>query len=147
MRGRMLTVLAAGLLVAADAPGDAAKQDAQALQGGWALVSGEYSRGKFSPEEVRKIRADFRGDTVVFKLGDETLKSLYKLDPTQKPKVIDLTSTDSRTRDRTYLGIYSLEGDTLKICFSESEQERPKEFAAEGQPGVRTLFVLRREKK
>jgi uncharacterized protein (TIGR03067 family) len=43
------------------------------------------------------------------------------------------------------LGIYALQGDRLKLCFSEREQERPTEFAAEGKSGLRTFLVLRHE--
>jgi hypothetical protein len=53
------------------------------------------------------------------------------------PKVTKTTKT------QTMKGIYSLEGDTLKICFGKDETERPKELTSKnGQ----TLLVLKRAK-
>src|SRR5947208_14011459 len=79
--------------------------------------------------------------------GKEGLQSTYVVYPAKKPKAVDLKSRQGETKGRIYLGIYELEGDSLKICFSEHEQHRPTEFVARGTPGIRTLFVLEREKK
>ena len=120
---------------------------AETLQGAWQAVSGEYSKERISPKEAKTIRLVFKGDTLTMEVGKEVLKSTYMLHSAKKPKAIDLKSTEGKTKGWTYLGIYELDGDSLKICFSEYEQDRPTEFAAEGKPGIRTLFVLEREKK
>ncbi len=74
---------------------------------------------------------------------EDQVNTWYKLDPKQNPKTIDLT--DQMGTDGPLLfvskGIYSLEGDELRICLPLRGEERPKSFSKD--PG-RTL-VLRRE--
>jgi uncharacterized protein (TIGR03067 family) len=69
----------------------------------------------------------------------------FELDPTQKPKTIDLVDVDVEKK-RLIRGIYFLEGDTLTVCYREAEKgERPTEFATKPDSGF-VLFVLKREK-
>jgi uncharacterized protein (TIGR03067 family) len=126
---------------------DMAKKDQEALQGTWGAVSAEFDTGRPSSREVKAIRLVFDGAMLTIVDGKDVSKTTYLLDPAKKPSAFDLKSTDGNTKGRTYLGIYELKGDTLKICFSEHEQDRPTEFAAEGKPGIRTYFVLERQKQ
>jgi uncharacterized protein (TIGR03067 family) len=60
---------------------------------------------------------------------------------------MEITESAKEDHDgKTALGIYVLEGDTLKWCVNEpGETERPKEFSA--PPGTRLMFVtFKREK-
>ncbi len=85
------------------------------------------------------------------KRGDEVVvKGTFKLDPTKKPKTIDMTVTEGRREQdqgKELHGIYELTKDGLKWCTSEpGGTERPKEFAT--KEGTRDLFVtLKKEKK
>jgi uncharacterized protein (TIGR03067 family) len=45
----------------------------------------------------------------------------------EKPAWLDATKTNERGRKEEYLGIYALEGDTLKWCVSRGKQ-RPTQF-------------------
>jgi len=67
--------------------------------------------------------------------------------PWIEPKSIDLRQ-DSKAapflRDLHYLGIYSLEGDRLRVCFAPGKTGRPDAF--ETKPRTqRTLIVLRKK--
>ena len=54
----------------------------------------------------------------------------YKLDPTAKPKAIDLVEPNG---SRNTPGIYELDGDTLKICIAEGQNAvRPTAFKPDG---------------
>ena len=62
----------------------------------------------------------------------------------KKPKTIDYDVIDGPTKGKKQLGIYELEGDTVKFCFAKPDSERPTDF----KPGEgRTSSVWKREKK
>ena len=55
-------------------------------------------------------------------------------------KTIDLMPGDGTYQGKTLLGIYSREGDTLKIAFAEPGKDRPTKFESTEDSGV-TLAV------
>src|SRR5262249_44252161 len=69
---------------------------------------------------------------------EKGVEGVYHLDPTKSPKQIDFTTLGEFRK--TGLGIYSLEGDTLKLCLSidpEKVDQRPTEFATKpGEMGL-----------
>lgn len=71
-------------------------------------------------------------------LGEGT----FKLDLTKKPWIMDGTRTDGRRKGEIYLGIYSLDGDTLKWCVSTPGNKRPTEFVTKGS---QFMLVLKRQ--
>jgi uncharacterized protein (TIGR03067 family) len=84
------------------------------------------------------------------KRGDQLfLKGTFTLDPSQKPKTIDMKVTEGRREEdkgKVVRGIYELNQDTLKWCTADpGSEERPKEFAT--KEGTRHMLVtLNREK-
>jgi uncharacterized protein (TIGR03067 family) len=66
----------------------------------------------------------------------------HTLDLTQDPAHLDSSKTSERGRKESYLGIYKLEGDTLKWCVSRQKQ-RPAAFATRDRG---FLLVLKRQK-
>jgi len=66
----------------------------------------------------------------------------FKLDLTKKPWKMDGTRADGRRKGEIYLGIYSLEGDTLKWCVSTPGNKRPTEFVTKGS---QFMLVLKRQ--
>lgn len=51
-----------------------------------------------------------------------------KLDPSKSPKTIDMTLTEGPNKGAVMLGIYEIDGDTLKACFDPQGKKRPTEF-------------------
>src|SRR6516164_3912419 len=92
----LVTLLAVGVLLAADAPKGDAKKDQEALQGTWRPVSSEQG-GKDQTDEAKDHTLTFEKDTFTVKKGDEVrIKGTFKVDPSKKPKTIDMTITEGR---------------------------------------------------
>ena len=143
----LLACMVVGLLLGADAPKDDGKKDKDKLQGTWKAVTVE-AHGK-SLDEAEEHRLIFSGDEFSVKKGEETMiKGKFKIDASKKPKEIDMEFLEAKRdnlKGKTVLGIYELEGDTLKWCWNKPGGERPKEFSSEAAD-VHLLVTLRREK-
>jgi uncharacterized protein (TIGR03067 family) len=88
-----------------------------------------------------------KGDETTVTIGGQLImKAKFKVDPGQKPKTIDYDMTDGWTKGKKQLGIYELDGDTVKFCFGAPGAERPSDFSS--KPGDRrTLSVWKRDKE
>lgn len=77
--------------------------------------------------------------------GKDMGEGTFKLDP--KAKTFDATGTAGKDyKGKTFLGIYSLDGDTLKWCSNNGTKDRPKDLV--NKPGAdHYLLVLNREKR
>ena len=146
MNTPLLSVLVFGLVLGVGDAKDDAKKEQKKLHGTWKAVTVEEN-GQ-SKEEAEQVRLTFSGDEFSFKKGDETLgKGKFKLDPSKKPKQIDLEVTEAHKAEfngKTALGIYELKGDELKWCANKpGATDRPKEFS--GRDG-RLLVTFKRDK-
>ena len=89
----------------------AIQRDKERLQGSWNFVSG-----------IREAQMLIAGDhfTVKFRNGDLYF-GVFTLDPTAKPKMMDMTIHEGpyKHRGKTSLVIYELDGDHLIWCPAE----------------------------
>ena len=131
-----------------DAKDQAVAKDLQAFKGTWRLSSKEVDGKKFSEEEIKDVIAtnDGLGRCSVRRGGKVIGAGAVKLDPTKKPKTIDVTFTEGEHKGKTALGIYEIEGDVFRVCVARPGDERPAELSAKVGSGC-TLIVYKREKK
>jgi uncharacterized protein (TIGR03067 family) len=126
---------------------DAAKTDKAQLQGEWTMVSGERDGQKFPAEFLQNSKRVASNDvTTVTIQGQLFMKATFTLDPATSPKKIDYAVTGGPYAGNRQLGIYQLDGDTVKYCFTVPGKERPAEFSTKPDDG-RTLTVWKKEKK
>ncbi len=131
------------LLGADAAQEDAAKKDLDSLQGVWQVVSLEGT--SLPAEKIKTLKMTFKGNKMSHPGGEgKTEEASIKLGPSKKPKAIDMTLLNGPNKGKTALGIYSIEGETLKICGAPFASDRPTEFKA--SKGV-SLIVLKRDKR
>jgi uncharacterized protein (TIGR03067 family) len=134
-------------LVAAAGAQDAIKKEMAQLEGEWSMVSGEAD-GMAMPETMvrsgRRVAKD--GETTITFGGQVYFKAKFSIDPAKKPKAIDYNMTEGPTSGQTQLGIYELDGDTVKFCFAAPGGDRPADFSAK-QGSQRALSVWKRDKK
>jgi uncharacterized protein (TIGR03067 family) len=122
------------------------KQDAdlKGLQGVWLMTAAEADGVKVTPSEAKWV---FKDNTYTLKVGTMLQEGTVTLDPTKKPKSIDLTVTTGTDKGLTYRGIYKFVDDELLLCFpKDTKAERPKELSGNAGNG-QTLTVLKRKKE
>ena len=125
---------------------EASKKEMAQLQGEWSMVSGSAD-GQPMRDEIRKqMKRVCQGDDVTTTMGTQViLKAKITVDFSKKPKTIDYQMTEGLTKRKTQLGIYELDGDTFRSCFSAPGDPRPTDFTT--KPGDhRTLTMWKREK-
>ncbi len=138
---------AAVLALALVGPGGAqeAAKEALRLEGEWAMVSGEADGQPLPAEMVKTAKRVARdGVTAVTINGQVFMKAKYTADPSKSPKAIDYAMTEGFTKGKTQLGVYELDGDTIKFCFAAPGQPRPTDFT--GGAG-RTVSIWKRPGK
>ena len=131
-----------------NANGEAVAKDLQAFKGTWRLSSKEVNGKKFSEEEIKDVIATADGSgKVTVRRGDQVIgEGTVKLDPTKKPKAIDVTFTEGERKGKTVLGIYEIDSDAFRVCVARDGDERPTDFSAKAGSG-RTLVAYQRETK
>jgi uncharacterized protein (TIGR03067 family) len=140
MRGKAVVLLAVVFASASVVAGGDAKADLKKLTGTWSIVSAQKGGGELPANELKELRLIFNGDKLSARFGEKSKDGTFKIDPSKKPKQIDIT-----LMDKTAEGIYRFKGDNLELCLSEPGEPRPTEFkSAEGSKTF--LFVLKREK-
>ncbi|MCI0462173.1 MAG: TIGR03067 domain-containing protein [Gemmataceae bacterium] len=146
MRAILGTALAVALIVSATYAGDDAKKDLEKVQGAWVVTLME-EMGKKAPNEVIKgLGAQIKGDRLTLsEQGKVIMDFEIKLDPAQKPKAVDFTYLAGEDKGKKELGIYEIEGDTLKLCVNDGGKDRPKEFKTAADNTL-NLVILKRKK-
>jgi uncharacterized protein (TIGR03067 family) len=134
---------------------DDATKDLAALQGTWTVVTVEEAGKKAPQERVEKMRVVIKESTMTIQeekaSGTRDERATFKLNLATKPKSMDIMPTWSenglsKEAAKPILGIYEVDGDSLKICWVEGKAERPTKFATEPNSRL-TLFVLKRQSK
>jgi uncharacterized protein (TIGR03067 family) len=144
-----IPVLAIGPVASAvdDAKKEAVEAEIKKLEGTWEgfAVEGKGETPDRGPVHLRLV---IQGNTIsAFDLRNKEKdmgKGTYTIDPTAKFKEINGTGVVlPGKRERKYPGIYELDGDTLKWCVNNRQEERPTEFhTTRGN----FLLILKRKK-
>jgi uncharacterized protein (TIGR03067 family) len=110
-----------------------AKADLERLQGVWAVVSIEHG-GKPSKLDKAVFMVDWK--RACWQTSDSEIQGGLYLETSTNPKAYDLAMST-----RTSEGIYSLDNDTLRLCYDMgTEAKRPDRFATE--KGSQQVLVL-----
>jgi uncharacterized protein (TIGR03067 family) len=121
-------------------------QDPGKLDGVWKVQAAEAGGTKVPAEAHKDFTLTLDGDSFVARLGaDEIRRGTFKADATKKPGTMDVKVGSGPDKDKTQLLIFSLEGDTLKLCGGPPGEDRPRTFDTNGKPKL-TCLTLTREK-
>ncbi len=123
-------------------PDAGAAADQQKMQGTWVVVSA-VKDGRRNEQRLG-AKVVYKGDTFQRLMPNANARGTFKLEPGPKVKRMDITYLEGPEKGQTWAGIYSLEGDVLKLCYAAVGKPRPSEFTStEGSQQL--LILLRRE--
>jgi uncharacterized protein (TIGR03067 family) len=145
---RSLSLLAVlwltGFLAARQGP-DKAEEELKKLQGTWSYLSVDLAGKKLPDDIVSKGTLTIKGNTYTTTLaGQVTDEGILQLDPAKKPKQWDKIS--NKAKEAKILGVYELEGDTLKYCEGVAGAERPGAVQSK-KMSLESASVLKRQSK
>lgn len=137
-----LAMAVMGVFAADDANDDAIKKDRKRIEGTWKIVS-IVVNGNSSTDDSGKMivvnGADGSWNLTVD--GQEIVQGTTMIDPSKKPKTIDITPTTGDDKGKIYQGIYEVADDTRKLCFAPTGKPRPTEFTSvSGSDHVLVMF-------
>lgn len=133
-------VVGAGVLKAGGET-ETIKKDQKQMAGTWRVISYEKDGKQATAEQLEKTRSIFSADgkAMVQREGKTIAQGSIKIDPTKKPKQSETTYTEGELKGKTVLGIYEIDGDSMKICFSLPGKDLPTEFSS--KPGSGHVLI------
>lgn len=123
----------------------AAKQvkDQELIQGNWKVTSFHHDGKELPKQDLAQLRFVITEKRISFgPIGQDPMGFNYTLDSTKTPAAINTTHELDPRKPIVQLGIYSLEGETLKLSLTGAGMGRPKNFDEKAA----TTFILRRLK-
>jgi len=145
MRPAFLTSILAVIQFAVGFPSPGKINQMKTIQGNWICLSAVVD-GKSLPEETtRQLRLIISDERYKTEKGGQVLfDSTYHLNSSANPMQIDLLGTEGDLAGKYGEGIYSLDGDNLRICYTMPGQPRPKEFESPADSKV-YLVIWKRD--
>ena len=118
--------------------------DAQAVQGNWLPVSAELAGTPFTAAQLKSISLHLENGQYLVIADNTPDRGTYTIDETT-PKGMTIVGTDGPNKGKTFPAIFEISGDTLRICYDLSGQQRPTEFKS--TPGTQLFLVTYQRKK
>jgi uncharacterized protein (TIGR03067 family) len=139
--GFLATVM--GVLLAAGVPADAAdaKEAGGGIRGTWTAMAAE--RNGAPADDIKGHRLTLQGKRFTIRSkGKIVYRGTFRLDPSTTPATIDFTNTSGEAKGKVWQGIYSLEGDGLKICDNADDTAKPRPATFATEPGSGKVLVV-----
>ena len=103
-------------------------EDSKLVQGVWLPTKAELGGEKFPEEVLKTMKLTIKDDTYTVNVGDLVDKGTIKRDTKAKPKSIDIIGSEGPNKGKTFLAIYEIKDDTMRICYDLEGKKRPTEF-------------------
>ena len=129
MRYGLAVVLAAGLLMGANAPESGVVPQGDSLQGVWQMKSGEADGKVLSETQLKGGKLEIKDARYTVTLANiGTVSGTQKLGATQELKTIDITDESGPHKGKICLGLYELNGNEFRVVFASPGGARPSKF-------------------
>jgi uncharacterized protein (TIGR03067 family) len=99
------------------------------LAGTWTCVSATVDGRPLPEATVKQLRLTLTTDRYKTEKGTEVLfDSTYTIDSSKNPKEINIVGTEGDLAGKAAQGIFSLQDDALRICYTMPGKQRPAAF-------------------
>lgn len=115
------------------------------IEGTWVPAMAELGGKKLPDEFSKTTKLVVKADKYTVTAGKAVDQGTVKLNPTAKPKALDIIGVEGPNKGKTIPAIYERDGDTLRICYDLSGKSRPTEFKT--QPGSQLFLVTYQREK
>jgi uncharacterized protein (TIGR03067 family) len=126
---------------------EAVEKELKKLQGTWKVTRMEVDGIKIPLKAFEKVAVVIAGDKLSFRDKGKTYEEVEcVLDPSKKPREIDLHYVSGLKKGVVETGIYELQGDVLRICQllkTAKKKQRPSELESP-KGSAQQLMVLKR---
>jgi uncharacterized protein (TIGR03067 family) len=119
--------------------------DSSEMDGTWKPLEAELAGKKWPQEILDSMKLIIKGDKYTVLVGDHSDEGTVKSDPSKSPMTMDISGTNGPNKGKTFLVIYELKGDDLRVCYDLSGKSRPTEFAT--KPDTQLFLVNYRRAK
>ncbi|HVJ79527.1 MAG TPA: TIGR03067 domain-containing protein [Planctomycetia bacterium] len=129
------TAFLATLILACAALAEEPKKEdvAKNLLGTWQLTKGVVAGNPFPEEVVKKLKLELTDGKYKLLGAESPDEGTWTIDVGKKPFEMDIKGTDGPNKGKTYLCIFELKGDKLKVCYDLSGKARPTEFESKSK--------------
>jgi RNA polymerase sigma-70 factor (ECF subfamily) len=122
------------------------ERELKLLEGTWEMIAVSSDGKKQNTPAGRTTRLTFRGEEFTLERDGKVIaRGTLKVDPSKKPRALDLTFTEGDMAGKTTLAIYEIKGDELQEGFAITGNKRPTGFTTE-KGNNRLVFTYRRVK-
>jgi uncharacterized protein (TIGR03067 family) len=142
-RQNIVSLLFIALLSPVARAGDGS--DTRDMEGTWKPLSAELAGEKWPQKILDTMKLTMKGDKYTVEVGGRNDEGTVTLDPAKSPKTMDIKGTNGPNKGKTFLVIYELKGDELRVCYDLSGKSRPTEFATKADTQL-FLVTYRKEK-
>jgi uncharacterized protein (TIGR03067 family) len=144
---RLAAILLVALISSAVLRGGDANEDMDKFQGTWNVAGYERDGEKFPVMAITFTGDKMKRYAAAAATSPSRPEWSIKLDPSKNPKAVDSTVLTGRLTGQTRLGIYQIEGDELKLCFTRPDvKERPTEFKSTAGTQLEVITMKRSKK-
>lgn len=109
-------------------PTTGGKDEAKLIEGAWLPVTAELGGHNLPDDVLKTMKLTMSDGRYTVNVGGKIDRGTIKLHQATKPKAIDITGTAGPNEGKTFLAIFELTGDTLRICYDLAGKGRPTEF-------------------
>lgn len=126
MKYFFLLLAALAMSVSVSAP--AQTNDAKDIQGTWLPTKAEIGGKPMGNDFITTTTLKLDNGKYLVTVAGHPDNGAYTIDPTLKPRTIDITGTEGPNAGKKIPAIYELHGNTLRICYGLGGIARPTEF-------------------